>query len=72
MGQKPSDEARRDAAERLWDEHGAAIYRFALRLSGNRSVAEDIAGETILGVKEFPAPVNEDFKVAPIPEGAAH
>ena len=52
MGHKPSDEARRDAAERLWDEHGAAIYRFALRLSGNRSVAEDIAGETILAVLE--------------------
>lgn len=39
-------------AEQLWDDHGVAIYRFALRLSGNRTVAEDLTGETILGALE--------------------
>ena len=52
MGQEPSTAAKQEIAERLWDEHGAAVYRFALRLSGNRSVAEDIAGETILAALE--------------------
>jgi RNA polymerase sigma-70 factor (ECF subfamily) len=52
MGQKLDTEAKREIAERLWEEHGVAIYRFALRLSGNRLVAEDLAGETILASLE--------------------
>ncbi len=48
MGPKLSADEKRQFAERLWNEYGPSIYRFALRLSGNRAVAEDIVGETIL------------------------
>lgn len=54
------------------------VWMFLLMITyGDYSTRHPVQGwtpsrETILGVKEFPAPVNEDFKVAPIPEGAAH
>jgi len=52
MGQKLETDQKREIAEALWEEHGAAIYRFALRLSGNRALAEDLASETILAALE--------------------
>lgn len=52
MRQKLDTESRREIAERLWEEHGTAVYRFALRLSGNRLVAEDLTGDTILAALE--------------------
>lgn len=53
MRQKLDTESRREIAERLWEEHGTAVYRFALRLSGNRLVAEDLTGDTILAALEM-------------------
>src|ERR1700740_1662828 len=32
----------------LYDEHGAALWRYALRLTGDRSSAEDVVQETLL------------------------
>ena len=48
MGQKNTADERRNLAQRLFDEHGNAVYRFALRLCGNRTVAEDITSDTFL------------------------
>ena len=33
---------------RVFEEHGAMIFNFAMRLCGNRTVAEDLMSETIL------------------------
>lgn len=60
MGQKLSAEKRRYLAESLFDEHGAAIFRFAFRLSGNRSHAEDITGDTILAALQAIPRLGED------------
>lgn len=48
MRQKRTIAEKEELASKLFDEHGTAIFRFALRLSGNRAVAEDITSETIL------------------------
>ncbi|MBI1331997.1 MAG: sigma-70 family RNA polymerase sigma factor [Armatimonadetes bacterium] len=48
MGPKLGGDEKKRLAAALWDDHGAAVYRFALRLTGNRSIAEDLVGETIL------------------------
>ncbi len=48
MGQKLRTDEKRILAEKLFKEHGSAIFRFALRLSGNRAIAEDITSDTIL------------------------
>lgn len=48
MGQKSRIDEKRDLAEKLFEEHGSAIFRFALRLAGNRAVAEDLTSDTIL------------------------
>ena len=52
MGKKESTEKKRILAEKLFEEHGNAIFRFALRLAGNRAVAEDITADTVLVVLE--------------------
>ena len=52
MGQKLSTDEKRKIAEALWEEHGNSVYRFALRLTGNRSVAVDLTSETILAALE--------------------
>ena len=49
MGQR---DEQREVAEGLWDNHGNAVYRFALRLSGNPTLAEDLTSETILGAMQ--------------------
>lgn len=48
VGQKNTADERRNLAERLFDEHGNAVFRFALRLCGNQAIAEDITSDTIL------------------------
>ena len=48
MGQKLRTDEKRKLAEELFSEHGSAVFRFALRLAGNRAVAEDITSDTIL------------------------
>jgi RNA polymerase sigma-70 factor (ECF subfamily) len=36
--------------EALYERHARAVYRFALSLSGNRAVAEDVTSETFVRV----------------------
>lgn len=59
MGQKLSSEEWNSLAERLFDQHGEAVFRFAFRLSGNRSQAEDITSETILAALQVISKVGE-------------
>jgi RNA polymerase sigma-70 factor, ECF subfamily len=42
------DDQRRIAFEILYAEHAAPVYRFALRLCGNREDAEDLAAEALV------------------------
>ena len=42
-----NDETRRAQFETLYSQHAGRVYRFALRLSGNREDAEDLAAETL-------------------------
>lgn len=39
----------------LYDEHGAALWRYALRLTGDRARAEDVVQETLLKAWQHPA-----------------
>ncbi|MCG7595131.1 sigma-70 family RNA polymerase sigma factor [Mycobacterium sp. C3-094] len=39
----------------LYDEHGAALWRYALRLTGDRARAEDVVQETLLKAWRHPA-----------------
>ncbi len=48
MRQKRTTKEKEILAVKLFDEHGQAIFRFALRLTGNHTAAEDITSETIL------------------------
>jgi RNA polymerase sigma-70 factor (ECF subfamily) len=38
----------------LYDEHAAALWRYALRLTGDRSRAEDVVQETLLRAGQHP------------------
>jgi RNA polymerase sigma-70 factor (ECF subfamily) len=42
-----NDEARRAQFETLYAEHAGRVFRFALRLAGNREDAEDLAAEVL-------------------------
>ncbi|MEW5812943.1 MAG: sigma-70 family RNA polymerase sigma factor [Actinomycetota bacterium] len=39
----------------LYEEHGAALWRYALRLTGDRARAEDVVQETLLKAWQHPA-----------------
>ncbi|TRW81713.1 sigma-70 family RNA polymerase sigma factor [Mycolicibacterium sp. 018/SC-01/001] len=39
----------------LYDEHGAALWRYVLRLTGDRARAEDVVQETLLKAWRHPA-----------------
>ncbi len=41
----------------LWERHSKDVYRFALYLSGDPALAEDITAETFLRIWSSPAPV---------------
>ena len=43
----------------LYDEHGAALWRYAVRLTGDRARAEDVVQETLLRAWQHPE-VTED------------
>ena len=42
-----NDNERREHFEKLYSQHAGKVYRFALRLSGNRELAEDLAAEAL-------------------------
>lgn len=52
-------EEAREAIGRLYDEHGAALFRFCHRLSLNRDEAADLVQETFLDAMRAASPVGE-------------
>ena len=48
----------------LYDEHGAALWRYVLRLTGDRSRAEDLVEETLLRAWEHPEVVDDSERSA--------
>ena len=58
--------ATRDAASIrvLYDEHGPALWRYALRLTGDRSRAEDVVQETLLRAWQHPEVVEDTERSA--------
>ena len=47
MGRKDHGKEQ-ELIARVFEEHGAMIFNFAMRLSGNQAVAEDLMSETII------------------------
>jgi RNA polymerase sigma-70 factor (ECF subfamily) len=47
----------------LFARHNARVYRFALRLTGNRSIAEEIVSDVFLDVWRHTAPFEKKSKV---------
>lgn len=43
----------------LYDEHASALWRYALRLTGNRARAEDVVQETLLRAWQHPEVVGD-------------
>src|SRR5215218_8284213 len=43
----------------LYDEHAAALWRYALRLTGDRARAEDVVQETLLRAWQHPEAVDD-------------
>ncbi|MGB3482416.1 MAG: sigma-70 family RNA polymerase sigma factor [Mycobacterium sp.] len=43
----------------LYDQHAAALWRYAMRLTGDRTRAEDVVQETLLRAWEHPEVVDE-------------
>jgi RNA polymerase sigma-70 factor, ECF subfamily len=56
VGRKTGDAA---AMGVLYDEHGAALWRYAMRLAGDRSRAEDVVQETLLRAWQHPEVVDD-------------
>ena len=46
------------ALKRLWDEHAAALWRYACRLTGDPAHAEDVVQETLLRAWQRPHVLN--------------
>jgi RNA polymerase sigma-70 factor (ECF subfamily) len=44
--------------KRLWDEHAAALWRYAWRLTGDSAHAEDVVQETLLRAWQHPQVLN--------------
>lgn len=47
-----------DAVKRLWDQHAAALWRYAWRLTGDSAQAEDVVQETLLRAWQHPQVLN--------------
>jgi RNA polymerase sigma-70 factor (ECF subfamily) len=54
----PGTGADADALKRLWDEHAAALWRYAWRLTGDPAQAEDVVQETLLRAWQRPHVLN--------------
>lgn len=48
----------------LYDEHGAALWRYVMRLTGDRVYAEDVVQETLLRGWEHPEATNDGERSA--------
>ncbi|MCW2649357.1 MAG: polymerase sigma-70 factor, subfamily [Mycobacterium sp.] len=48
----------------LYDEHAAALWRYALRLTGDRARAEDVVQETLLRAWQHPEVVDDSERSA--------
>ena len=48
----------------LYDEHGAALWRYAMRLTGDRAHAEDVVQETLLRCWQHPEVTNDGQRSA--------
>jgi RNA polymerase sigma-70 factor (ECF subfamily) len=48
----------------LYDEHGAALWRYAMRLTGDRAHAEDVVQETLLRGWQHPEVTNDSQRSA--------
>ena len=47
-----------DTVKRLWDQHAAALWRYAWRLTGDSARAEDVVQETLLRAWQHPHVLN--------------
>jgi RNA polymerase sigma-70 factor (ECF subfamily) len=54
----PGTGADANAVKRLWDEHAAALWRYAWRLTGDPAHAEDVMQETLLRAWQHPQVLN--------------
>ena len=54
----PGTGADADALKRLWDQHAAALWRYAWRLTGDPAHAEDVVQETLLRAWQRPHVLN--------------
>lgn len=54
----PSTGADANAIQRLWDQHAAALWRYAWRLTGDSAHAEDVVQETLLRAWQHPHVLN--------------
>jgi RNA polymerase sigma-70 factor, ECF subfamily len=52
------------AVRSLYDEHGAALWRYAMRLTGDQAHAEDIVQETLLRGWQHPEVTNDNQRSA--------
>lgn len=50
----PDTGAEENALKRLWDQHAAALWRYAWRLTGDPARAEDVVQETLLRAWQHP------------------
>jgi RNA polymerase sigma-70 factor (ECF subfamily) len=50
----PGTGADETALKRLWDQHAAALWRYAWRLTGDSAHAEDVVQETLLRAWQHP------------------
>ena len=54
----PGTGADANAMQRLWDQHAAALWRYAWRLTGDSAHAEDVVQETLLRAWQRPHVLN--------------
>src|SRR6202162_3056341 len=48
----------------LFDEHGAALWRYAMRLTGDRARSEDVVQETLLRAWQHPEVIDDTERSA--------